>query len=104
MLNHTPDSFHADGRHPDPDQPLARARSMLDEGAHLLDIGAESTRPGAEPVSMETEWARLAPVLDALRGLPVPLSVATPLPQVTSLRPPLRPGNNHGNSGLPPHG
>ncbi len=82
VLNLTPDSFHPGARHPDPDQALARARVMLDEGAHLLDIGAESTRPGAEPVSAETEWARLAPVLEALRGFPVPVSVDTRRPEV----------------------
>jgi dihydropteroate synthase len=82
VLNLTPDSFHAGARHPDPDQAVARARDMLDEGAHLIDIGAESTRPGAEPLSAQAEWSRLAPVLEALKGLPVPLSVDTRQPEV----------------------
>jgi dihydropteroate synthase len=77
VLNLTPDSFHAASRHARIDAALAHARTLIHEGADLLDIGAESTRPGAEPVTAEEEWRRLAPVLEALRGLPVPLSVDT---------------------------
>lgn len=77
VLNLTPDSFHAASRHARVDAAVAHAHLLIDEGADLLDIGAESTRPGAEPVTPEDEWRRLAPVLEALRTFPVPLSVDT---------------------------
>jgi dihydropteroate synthase len=77
VLNLTPDSFHAGSRHLRTDAAIAHARQLIAEGADLLDVGAESTRPGAQPVSAEQEWQRLAPVLEALRALPVPLSVDT---------------------------
>ena len=50
---------------------------MIDEGADIIDIGAESTRPGAQAVPPDDEWARLAPVVEALAGLEVPLSIDT---------------------------
>ncbi len=78
ILNITPDSFSDGGQYTDPANALARARDMEREGAHILDIGAQSTRPGATPISPEEEWARLSPVLDALKGnLTIPLSVDT---------------------------
>jgi dihydropteroate synthase len=77
VVNITPDSFHDASRHAQADQAIAHARRLLDEGADLIDLGAESTRPGATPVTPAQEWQRLAPVLEALRGLPVPLSVDT---------------------------
>lgn len=79
ILNLTPDSFSDGGRHAAPEAALAQARRLLVGGFRLLDLGAESTRPGAEPLDPETEWARLAPVLDLLRReLPsVPLSLDT---------------------------
>src|SRR5437016_4992000 len=65
VLNITPDSFSDGGRFIDPDAALAQARRMVAEGADILDVGAESTRPyaGAVPVSLEEERARLEPVL-----------------------------------------
>lgn len=78
ILNITPDSFFDGGQYNAPDSALARASAIQDEGAHILDIGAQSTRPGATPITPEDEWARLSPVLDALKGrLTVPLSVDT---------------------------
>ncbi|WP_051322356.1 dihydropteroate synthase [Alicyclobacillus contaminans] len=78
IVNVTPDSFSDGGRYFDPDKALAHAHRLIEEGADILDIGAESTRPGAEPVSPEEEWRRLEPVLKALANdCPVPISVDT---------------------------
>lgn len=78
ILNITPDSFSDGGRYLDPAAAVARALDMEREGADLLDLGAQSTRPGAVPIPPEEEWARLAPVLATLRGrVHVPLSVDT---------------------------
>jgi dihydropteroate synthase len=78
ILNVTPDSFSDGGRFLDPARAIARALALEAAGADLIDIGAESTRPGAAPVSAEEEMARLWPVLDGLRGrLAVPLSIDT---------------------------
>lgn len=82
VVNATPDSFFEGARHVQADAAIARARELLADGADLLDIGAESTRPGADPVSEAEEWRRLAPVLEGLRGLPVPLSIDTRRPAV----------------------
>ena len=68
ILNVTPDSFSDGGRHFDIEAALAHARMMIAEGAALIDIGGESTRPGSEPVSAEDETARTAPVVAALRA------------------------------------
>lgn len=79
ILNVTPDSFSDGGRFLDPEPALHHARLLAEAGAGMLDVGAESTRPGAAPVPPEEEWRRLAPVLTALRAaLPhVPLSLDT---------------------------
>lgn len=78
ILNVTPDSFSDGGRYLGLDAALAQARQMADEGADLLDIGGESTRPGAPLVSAEEELERVMPVLAALRReCPLPLSVDT---------------------------
>ena len=67
ILNVTPDSFSDGGRFLDPDAALAHAESLVADGADMLDVGAESTRPGRpEPVSADEEWRRLAPVLEGL--------------------------------------
>ncbi len=66
ILNATPDSFSDGGRHIAPAAALATARQMLADGAGILDIGGESTRPGGDPVSVQTELDRVMPVLDAL--------------------------------------
>jgi len=70
VVNVTPDSFSDGGRHLDPEAAVAHARRLLAEGADLIDLGAESTRPGAAPVSAEEQWRRLAPVLEALAREP----------------------------------
>lgn len=77
VVNVTPDSFSDGGRHREPADAEERARRLAEQGADVLDLGAESTRPGAEPVSSEEEWRRLAPVLERLADLPIPISVDT---------------------------
>ncbi len=66
VINLTPDSFSVGGRFADPAAAVAHARTMVDEGADLLDLGAESTRPGSSPVSPDEQWRRLEHVLRAL--------------------------------------
>ena len=82
VLNLTPDSFSDGGRYLDPERGLERAREMVAEGADILDLGAESTRPGAAPVPVEEEKRRLLPVLEAVLSLGVPVSVDTRKPEV----------------------
>lgn len=77
VLNLTPDSFSDGGRFAAPARAIERARRMADEGATLLDIGGESTRPGAAPVSEDEELSRVLPVLGALHDLRLPISVDT---------------------------
>lgn len=67
ILNATPDSFYQGSRIPEPSRAVEVARGMLDQGAHILDVGAVSSRPGAEEISEEEEVNRLTPVLEALR-------------------------------------
>ena len=67
ILNITPDSFHADSRVDSVDDALSRAKQMVDDGADWLDIGGESTRPGAEPVGIDEEMKRVLPVIKAVR-------------------------------------
>ncbi|MGB3581733.1 MAG: dihydropteroate synthase, partial [Roseiarcus sp.] len=66
ILNVTPDSFSDGGRHFDPGAAVARAKAMIAEGASIVDIGGESTRPGHVPVSADEELWRVKPVLEAL--------------------------------------
>ncbi len=83
VLNVTPDSFSDGGEFLEPAAALARARAMVAEGADVIDVGGESTRPGATPVSPDAEWRRLAPVLERLAGeVAVPISVDTRHPEV----------------------
>ncbi len=83
ILNVTPDSFSDGGRFFDPERAVRRAAQIREEGADILDIGAQSTRPGHIPVSPEEEWRRLEPVLKALKGVAgLPISVDTYYPQV----------------------
>jgi dihydropteroate synthase len=77
ILNVTPDSFSDGGRFLDPAAALAQAQAMVAEGAALLDIGGESTRPGAAEVPVAQEIARTEPVIAALRDAGVPLSIDT---------------------------
>ncbi|MGI0131475.1 MAG: dihydropteroate synthase [Thermoplasmata archaeon] len=85
VVNVTPDSFSDGGAFLDPDTAIAHARTLVAEGADLLDVGGESTRPGASEVAEEEEWRRIAPVVAALHGeLRVPISVDTRHPSVAS--------------------
>ena len=68
VLNVTPDSFSDGGRYDTVDAAVARARQMLDEGAAIIDVGGESTRPGARPVPVDEELRRVVPVIQALAG------------------------------------
>jgi dihydropteroate synthase len=78
VLNVTPDSFSDGGRYNDPDRAFARAIELEEEGADLIDIGAESTRPGSARISEAEELRRLVPVLKRLRNkLSIPISVDT---------------------------
>ena len=82
IVNVTPDSFSDGGRFYSPDQALDQANRLIDEGADSLDIGGESTRPGAAPVGEYEELDRIMPVLEGLRGCGVPVSVDTMKPVV----------------------
>ncbi len=78
ILNATPDSFSDGGRFADPARALDRALEMVAAGADLVDVGGESTRPGARPVPAEQESARILPIVKALKArLPTPISVDT---------------------------
>ena len=78
ILNVTPDSFSDGGQFLSLDQALAHAEQMIADGADIIDIGGESTRPGGEPVSVEDEIARVVPVIEALaKRVEMPLSVDT---------------------------
>jgi dihydropteroate synthase len=82
IVNVTPDSFSDGGRHATLDAALAYALRLIEEGADLLDIGGESTRPGAAEVSQAEEADRVVPLIAALAGRGVPLSVDTSKPEV----------------------
>jgi dihydropteroate synthase len=78
IVNVTPDSFSDGGVRLDPDRAIADAVQMVSDGADLLDVGGESTRPGASPVDADEEWRRIGPVIEGLRGrVSVPISVDT---------------------------
>ena len=78
VLNVTPDSFSDGGKYLDPDRAFARAIELEEQGADIIDIGAESTKPGSARISEAEELRRLIPVLKRLRGkLAVPISVDT---------------------------
>jgi dihydropteroate synthase len=78
VLNVTPDSFSDGGKYSDPDRAFARAVELEEQGADIIDIGAESTRPGSARISAAEEIRRLIPVLKRLRDkLTIPISVDT---------------------------
>lgn len=79
IVNVTPDSFSDGGKYFRPEEAVRRALNLVDEGADIIDLGAESTRPGAVPVSWEEEWSRLEPVLKSL-FLHKPFDPASRLP------------------------
>ena len=82
VVNVTPDSFSDGGRFLEPQAAIAHARQLIQEGADIVDVGGESSRPGASPVSADDEASRIVPILRALRDAPVPLSVDTTKPEV----------------------
>ena len=84
IVNVTDDSFSGDGLKGDVRAAILRGKRLVDEGADMLDLGAESSRPGANPISADQEIDRLLPVIDGLRDLDVPLSVDTVKPAVMS--------------------
>ena len=78
ILNVTPDSFSDGGKYFDPEQAIARGREIEQEGADILDIGGESTRPGSDPIPDDEELRRVLPVIEALaRVLKIPISIDT---------------------------
>lgn len=77
IINVTPDSFSDGGNYSAPETAIAAIFQLEKNGADVVDIGAESTRPGATPISADEEWARLSPVLEGLDGLRIPISVDT---------------------------
>jgi len=84
ILNVTPDSFSDGGLHDNLDLAVAHARAMVEQGAHILDVGGESTRPGSETVAVQEELDRVIPVIDAIRsaGITAPISIDTNKPLV----------------------
>ena len=92
IVNVTPDSFSDGGKYFRPEEAVRRALNLIDEGADIIDIGAESTRPGSVPIPWEEEWSRLEPVLKGIgdegRGKldrSVPISVDTYHPETARL-------------------
>ena len=82
IVNVTPDSFSDGGAHASPSQALRHAEQMLKEGADILDVGGESTRPGSPPVPLDVELERVMPLVQELVKLGVPVSVDTYKPEV----------------------
>lgn len=82
IVNVTPDSFSDGGQHLLRDAALAHARQLIAEGADILDVGGESTRPGAQPVSIQEELDRVLPVIEGLCDSAVPVSIDTCKPEV----------------------
>ena len=83
VLNITPDSFSDGGDFFTLEKAIARAEQMVEEGAAIIDLGGESTRPGAAPVSVDEELQRVIPIIEALHAtVPVPLSIDTRKPAV----------------------
>lgn len=82
IVNITPDSFSDGGRYLQYDAALSYAHTLIQQGADILDLGGESTRPGALAVSVQEELDRVMPVIEGLRGAPIPLSIDTSKPEV----------------------
>ena len=83
VLNVTPDSFSDGGDFVAPEKAVARAMAMVEEGAAIIDVGGESTRPGAPPVALQGELQRVVPVIEALSAsVSVPISIDTRKPEV----------------------
>ena len=88
IVNVTPDSFSDGGKYFSPEEAVRRIKNLIADGADIIDIGAESTKPGAVPLSWDEEWSRLEPVLTLLKGTvpvggmgTVPISIDTYHPE-----------------------
>ena len=82
IVNVTPDSFSDGGQHWQHDTAIAHTQRLIAEGADIIDIGGESTRPGAQPVGVQEELDRVLPIIECLRAAPVPVSIDTCKPEV----------------------
>jgi dihydropteroate synthase len=82
ILNVTPDSFSDGGKFFHVDAAIAHAEQLISDGADILDVGAESTRPGSKPISVAEEISRLENILPAIKNLDVPISIDTYKPEV----------------------
>src|SRR5919198_3943295 len=82
VINVTPDSFSDGGAFLDPEDAIAQGRRLVQEGAEVLDVGGESTRPGADPVSEDEELWRVMPVLEGLADAGADISIDTMKPEV----------------------
>ncbi len=82
VVNVTPDSFSDGGLYLSTQKAIAHAKNLIAEGADILDIGGESTRPGSQPVSIDEELKRVIPVLEALVNTNIPISIDTSKPEV----------------------
>ncbi len=82
VVNVTPDSFSDGGKFEDSQAAIEHAHQLIEEGADILDIGGESTRPGAAPVSIDEEIQRVLPIIEALSSQPIPISIDTMKPEV----------------------
>ena len=89
IVNVTPDSFSDGGRFFDPARALDRARQLMADGADIVDIGGESTRPGAHPVSEADELARVLPLIETLAGEGALVSIDTTKPSVLTTSDPM---------------
>jgi dihydropteroate synthase len=82
IVNVTPDSFSDGGQFSSTEKAIAHAHHLVAQGADILDVGGESTRPGATPVPLDEELSRVIPVIEGLAGIGVPLSIDTYKPEV----------------------
>ena len=85
IVNVTPDSFSDGGKYFSVEAATAHAAQLIEYGADIIDIGAESTRPGATPISADEEFSRLKKILPAIRKLGVPISIDTYKPEVAEV-------------------
>ena len=85
VLNVTPDSFSDGGRWLEPEAAVAHGRAMAAEGADIVEVGGESTRPGAKPVPLEEELRRVLPVVEALAAENIVVSIDTRKPGATTV-------------------
>tara|TARA_B100000405_G_scaffold174614_1_gene122112 strand:- start:30 stop:329 length:300 start_codon:yes stop_codon:yes gene_type:complete len=96
ILNITPDSFHADSRVDSIEDALVRAKQMIDDGADWLDIGGESTRPGAEEVDVDEEMNRVLPIIEAVRNAHPDVGISIDTRRASVAKAALRFGSRYG--------